>query len=68
MADESGSYGRSALERLLGAGSFYFTDSSGAGRKGRMRWDCGCAAEETAPDRFNLTSCERHEPAPHKPA
>ncbi len=55
-----GSYGRSALERLLGAGLFYFTDSSGTGRQGHIRWECGCSAREAEPDRFHVSACDAH--------
>ncbi|HEX3550333.1 MAG TPA: hypothetical protein VHT53_08160 [Candidatus Elarobacter sp.] len=49
------------MERLLGAGLFYFTDSSsGSGRQGHIRWDCGCTARESAPDRFHVSACDAH--------
>ena len=58
--EAGGSFGRSALERLLGAGLFFFTDSSGEGRHGHIRWDCGCVAEEASPDRFRMSACTTH--------
>ena len=52
--------GRSALERLLGAGIFYFTDNSGRSREGHIRFTCGCLAQESELDRFALAACEGH--------
>lgn len=53
-------FGRSALERLIGAGTFSFTDNSGRGREARIAFDCGCAAEESEPDRFRVEACSEH--------
>ncbi|GAC1659123.1 MAG: hypothetical protein NVS4B13_03200 [Candidatus Elarobacter sp.] len=52
--------GRSALERLLGAGHFYFTDSDGLGLQTRIRFKCGCAAQESELDQFRLAACDIH--------
>jgi hypothetical protein len=53
-------FGRLALERLIGAGTFSFTDNSGRGREARIAFDCGCAAEESEPDRFSVETCGTH--------
>ena len=53
-------FGRSALVRLIGAGTFFFADNSGRGREAHISFDCGCTAEETEPDRFRIEACSTH--------
>jgi hypothetical protein len=53
-------FGRSALERLVGAGTYFFTDNSGRDREARIAFDCGCTAEEFELDRFRIEACSTH--------
>jgi hypothetical protein len=60
MIEGSRLFGRSALERLIGAGTFFFADNSGRGREAHIAFDCGCKAEESEPDRFRIEACGAH--------
>ncbi len=61
LDNPSGLLGRSALERLIGVGRFFFTDSGGTGRTGRLMFPCGCEAEEAEPERYAVrAACGVH--------
>jgi len=60
MVESSRLFGRSALERLIGPGTFSFADNSGRGYDAYILFDCGCKAEESEPDRFEIAPCGAH--------
>jgi hypothetical protein len=51
---------RLLLDRLLGAGTFRITQSSGHGAERDMSYRCGCQATERALDRFEVIPCDGH--------
>ena len=52
-------FGRIALERLLGAASFRFSQGAGVPEPS-MHWKCGCMALEHPGNVFRLSPCPDH--------
>jgi len=52
-------FGRAALERLLAAATFRFSQST-AGPEPSMHWKCGCMASECPEHTYRLLACKEH--------
>ena len=63
MMNEGRFLTRLVLDRLLGAGIFRLSQSSGDSPRHDMQYRCGCRATERDPDRFEVFPCGDHDAA-----
>jgi hypothetical protein len=63
MLNEGRFLHRLVLDRLLGAGTFRLTQSSGDSSRHDMLYGCGCRATERDPDRYEVFACLDHDEA-----